>query len=295
MKNDGNDASAWRIELAKELTPIYASHEGVKMIVLGGSPVRGLADQYSDLDVVIYWDSIEESWLDSPPLAPMGGERRLLAPYAGGAIVIEHYYFDQLKVDMAHLTLEKWEEWADDVQIRFDTAPFKQKTIAGFLGALLLHGGELYREWHDRLSAYPPELGRRMVEENLRFFVHGCLLHQGWDRRELLFFHDGLCEAVKNILAVLAGLNGVYFSRAEPRWIEWELRRMPLRPDNLCERFDSLFQSEPPAALDLLESLIDDTYSLVEEHMKGIDVAGRRERRKLLAVNGCPEKPELIR
>lgn len=294
MDHAKNEASAWRIELARKLAPRYASHPSIRMIVLGGSPVRGLSDEWSDLDVVLYWDALDRGWIETAPLAPAGGERRLLAPYANGAILIEHYFFDSVKVDMCHVTLEKWEEWADDVQLRFDTTPFKQKTIAGFLGALPLHGEALCREWRDRLSAYPPELGRRMVEAHLRFFVRGCLLHQGWDRRELLFFHDGLSEMAKNLLAVVAGLNRVYFSRDEPRWLAWELERMPVKPDRFLERIEALFRSEPREAVERLENLIADTYALVEERMGAVDVEGRRRRREVLAVEGCRSKPKTL-
>ncbi|MCP4421852.1 MAG: hypothetical protein GY805_35005 [Chloroflexi bacterium] len=52
-----NEASRWRIELAQELAIHYKQHEQIKMIVLGGSPSRGLSNKYSDLDVIVYWDT----------------------------------------------------------------------------------------------------------------------------------------------------------------------------------------------------------------------------------------------
>ena len=52
MEPSLNEASRWRIEFAEALATHYSQHQQIKMIVLGGSPARGLSDRYSDLDVI---------------------------------------------------------------------------------------------------------------------------------------------------------------------------------------------------------------------------------------------------
>ncbi|AZV57400.1 nucleotidyltransferase domain-containing protein [Clostridium sp. AWRP] len=48
----------WRIELAKQICEKVKIIEGVKAIVIGGSVARGYADEYSDLEIPIFWDKL---------------------------------------------------------------------------------------------------------------------------------------------------------------------------------------------------------------------------------------------
>lgn len=46
----------WRIELTEQICEKVKVIEGVKAIVIGGSVGRGYADEYSDLEIRIFWD-----------------------------------------------------------------------------------------------------------------------------------------------------------------------------------------------------------------------------------------------
>ncbi|MCP5094503.1 MAG: nucleotidyltransferase domain-containing protein [Chloroflexi bacterium] len=288
-----NEASQWRIEFAEALAPHYQHHKQVKMIVLGGSPARGLSDRYSDLDVIVYWDTIDFDWLqEDPPLAKVGGQRKLLNTHKT-TTAIEHYYFDTIKVDFAHITLNLWETWANDLQKRYETTGHKQKSIAGFLDAKLLYGEALYDQWHNRLTHYPEQLAQNVVKEQMRFFVEGCLLHQGLGRGEILFFYDGVSLMLKRVLAILGGLNKVYFSTDEPRWIPYELEKMNIRPPHVWQRIQEILEGDKRNGLMRLYDLIYEVLALVETHMPDIDVATTRQRMSALSVHGCDSKPKL--
>ena len=286
-----NEASRWRIELAEALAPYYTQHQQIQMIVLGGSPSRGLADKYSDLDVIVYWEAIDFDWLMIPPLALAGGQRKFLNTHE--ATAIEHYYFNTLKVDFAHITLSLWETWADDLQKRFETTGYKQKSVAGFLEAKVLYGDELYKEWYGRLSYYPVQLAQQVVREQMRFFVEGCLLHQGLERGEILFYYDSICLMLKRVLTIIGGLNRVYFSVDEPRWIPHALAKMPICPPYTWQRMQGILNGDRKQALISLYELIYDVLALVEKQMPDIDVAPIRQRMKMLAVHACQNKPML--
>src|SRR5688500_18970774 len=63
-----NHASQWRIELARDIAGWYTDQPNVRMIALGGSAARGLADAYSDMDMAVYWEELDRAWLAEPPL-----------------------------------------------------------------------------------------------------------------------------------------------------------------------------------------------------------------------------------
>ena len=293
MNQESDFASRWRVELAVELARYYEEPEGIKMIVLGGSPVRGLSDGYSDLDIVVYWDVFDISWLEKVPLREVaGGERKFFLKRGEAGTYLEQYYFGELKVDFGHVTMDLWEQWVDDVLQRYETTAAKQKTLGGFLAAKPLYGERLYGQWKERIAAYPDELGRRMVKRNLGFYTRGCLAKQGWERGDLLFFYDGLCLTLKKLLGILAGLNKVYFSTDEPRWIAYELAGMPISPPNAWERMKSVLESDGPEAVEILDELIVEVLALVAEHMPEIDLT-RLRRMFEQEVKACHVKPPL--
>ena len=285
-------ASNWRIEFARELTPLYSVHENVRMIVLGGSPSTGLSDQYSDLDIIVYWDVMDTEWIERIPLRGIDCERRDLMKMSDTDICLESYFFGSLKVDFGHATIAVWEEMTGEVIEKLNTDGGLQKSIQGFLDSVVLYGDELAAEWKEKLSEYPEGLARKMVTENIRFYVKGCLLNQGWKRDDFLFYYDGLCGMFKKLLGVLAGVNRIYFCRDEPRWLESELQRMPIRPVDTWKRMKQALTSDGETADRILEQLIDEVVSIVTEHMPDIDLS-KLSRRTDLRVDGCDSKPEI--
>jgi hypothetical protein len=283
--------SRWRIEFAAELVRQYAPPDAVKMIVLGGSPSRGRSDQYSDLDIVVYWDAIDLQWLEGNPLRGLQCDNRVMRAMGDGTC-LESYYFGPLKADFGHLTLDLWEREVGDVIERHEIAPDKQGSLAGFLPSIPLLGAPLAELWKRRIAQYPDQLAERMVRGHLRFFVRGCLLGQGLERGDLVFFHDGLCRMLKNLLAILAGLNRKYFNEEDPRWLADELAQMPIRPKDAWERMKTVLTADGPTAVAELEALITEVVDLVAVHMPQVDLRGAR-RWTELALLPCYERPAL--
>jgi hypothetical protein len=286
-----NDASLWRIELARELGRFYVPRDGIRMIVLGGSPSKGLSDAYSDLDIIVYWDEIDVPWLETVPLKDLDCRRELFKEMGEG-VYLESYYFGTMKVDFGHATMDSWKQWTDEVLVSHTPDPGLLGMIGGFIASIPLHGEELFNEWKERLSAYPDELARAVVRKNAFFYHRGVLEHQGLSRGDLIFFYDGACKMLKHLLSVLAGLNRVYMGTDEPRWIEYHLDRMRIRPENCWSRMKAVLLAERGKSLFELEALIDDVFDLVEAHMPEVDVSRSRHRFNL-TVRPTEGRPKL--
>ena len=106
-----NGASKWRIGLAEYLSRPYLDHESVKMLCLGGSAAKGISDEYSDLDIIVYWEDMDSAFIEGSPLEKDFGLRRtaLLSQHPG--TYLESYHIDGLKADFGHSTLKQWDEW----------------------------------------------------------------------------------------------------------------------------------------------------------------------------------------
>ena len=78
--------------------------------MLGGSVAQGLADRWSDIDTVVYWDAIDRDWLETPRAAEGGSRFTWLEHYPGNAC-LEQYRFATVKADVAHVRLG----WLDEL------------------------------------------------------------------------------------------------------------------------------------------------------------------------------------
>lgn len=294
MPHRPTDASLWRVELARELAGHYSSRNGVRMIVLGGSSSRGTADAFSDLDIIVYWDEIDVDWLEAVPLGELNGERKWVSRMGDVDVYIESYYFGTLKVDFGHITMDLWRQEVEGVLEKFDTDPGAQQSLAGFLGSVALHGEELVEEWKERVSDYPDGLADRMLRENRRFYVPGYLVNQALNRGDIISYYDGLTRMLKNLLGLLAGLNRVYMSVDEPRWGEYYLEQMDIKPVDTWARMKAVLTAEGPEAVAVLDGLIADVIELIAQHRPDIDLTRTRLGRTL-AVEACESRPEIRR
>ena len=257
--------SEWRVALARELAQVYAGRPGLHMMVLGGSAARGRADEYSDLDIVVYWDKLDEEFIRSLPLKTRGAARALVFPHGPG-VLIEEYYFGGLKVDLGHLEMQSWEQLLQTVLVEHKPDMDAIGSIEGMSHALPLLNELEVRRQQERLLEYPDGLALNVIRAHRRFFVGGCLEYQGWARAEELFYWDAVTATLKNLLGMLAGLNHVYYSPGEPRWYKEFLDKLDILPAGMTGRMDHILHHPGPSALVELRQLLLDTLELVRQN-----------------------------
>ena len=285
-----NEGSQWRLELAQEITTWYQDQPGIKMIVLGGSAADGVSDAYSDIDIVIYWDTINTTWLETPPLPQTSAERFLFAVTVPKKVHLEQYWIGNVKADIAHVSLRWWNEITTDVMKRLDTDPDKQGTLGGFLGSIVLYGETVYAKWQKRIAAYPDALAQKVINENL-FFMPGWILeHHGVGRGDYVDFYYTLLTTIKRIVGVLAGVNRVYVAVDKPKRINQILGRMKYLPIDAAARITRLLTMDPHEAPAALDALIEDVLAVVATHMPETDLSGPR-RAFEFAYKPAEEKP----
>jgi hypothetical protein len=285
-----NQASQWRIAFAREIAAHYAGQSGVRMIALGGSAARGLADAYSDLDMAVYWDELDRAWLAEPPLAAAGGERFTYRLLFDDQVAVEQYQIGEAKLDVAHFALAWWDTAVADVLERADITPDKQEVLDGFLSAVPFYGQPLYEQWRARIAAYPDELARRMIQRHLAFPPGWVLEQHGLARGDLLSFYAMVCEMMQNLLGVLAGLNRMYLSMEKPKRSADLLGRMPIAPRDAAARMHALLTIDRRHAVAALTDLIAEVLDLVEQHMPEVDTSRTRMIQRM-PPRPCYEKP----
>lgn len=287
-----NEASRWRVELARELSMHYSCHPEVVMVCLGGSSSKGIADACSDLDIIVYWNSLDEDWIKAEPLkAAIGLSRTDVVSMAPGTCV-ESYHLDGLKVDFGHATMKLWEEWSTPLS----ADPEQIGMVGGFLASIPFYGEELFNQWHARLNDYPDDIAEEVIRKNMGFFVKGYLLHQCLERGDFLAYQDGMCMMLKRLISTTAALNKRFYSASEPRWIEYELGRMSLCPEKLNpSNIRWMLENPGVESQAMLYELHDDILGMVALQFPEMreKVELKRKRIAELAVAPCTARPEM--
>jgi hypothetical protein len=260
------------LHLANQTAQVYTSHPEAKAMLLAGSVAKNTTDQYSDLDLMLYYNTLpNESELQTlrvthgsqSPLWVLGSRET--------GTLIEAYNLAGVQHQIVHTTIAAWEETISSVLDKLDMNPTTQKALGGMLEGTALYGNPIIAAWQAKIAAYPTALQEAMIRHHLQFFPLWGMQHYFSARDSRLWVVQILLEAAHNILGVLAGLNRVYFSSFQLKRIRAIEAQFTLAPTRLAARLEQLFVVDFPEACHLLETLVDEVVGLVETHMKQID------------------------
>lgn len=273
--------SEYLIQLAEQMTAPYAALPTLKAAMITGSAAKGLADCYSDIDMTMYYaDELPDEATLTKIRTGLGGSDRhwLIGDRAEGGFA-EAYGLHGIEVQIGHTLIDKWEETIAFVHRAEDVDTTAQKALEGTLACKALVGAALIDRWKAQIAAYPPELGRAMVAQNLNFFAVWGLEPHFRTRDATIWYHQILVETAHKLLGILAGLNQLYFTTFQFKRQHRFIAQMTIKPSRFAERLDRLFTAELAPALTELEALVSETIALVETHMPDVDTHAAKARR----------------
>ena len=262
--------------LARRVADVYLQHTQPRTIFLTGSAAEGTSDAYSDLDVIMHYDTLPSDEVIAAARAALGSTENELSGERSKEGVGERGWVNGVEVEVGHFPVASWEAAMDGVLVRHQPGPVTHKALIGLLEGIQLHGETLVREWQQRASAYPDPLSVAVVKHYLRFMPLWYLHERVARRDETIFAHQMLVEGALNLLGVLAGLNRLYFYPGQFKRMRRFVAQMRLTPDHLPDRLDALFATPRPDAYFLFEDLVRDTLDLVEAHLPEVDTAHAR-------------------
>ncbi|WLR46643.1 DUF4037 domain-containing protein [Halobacillus litoralis] len=259
-----------------DMAALYEKNPKVKAILLAGSVSKNLQDEHSDIELHILWS-----------IPPTDHERKSPIEQINGTILSYHAYEDEewseayltrdgVKFEISSFLVETVERFVSDVVDQHDTDYDKQCIIASIHDGVSLCGEEKISEWKNRVAAYPSELTERMISENL-------WLGNRWNNREALLkrqdwlmLYDVLCGVQMKLFGVLFGLNRMYVHHPVFKWMENNIERMEIKPENLHARMNKTWIGDPASGVKELEGLIEEVMELVEEYHPGLDISEQK-------------------
>lgn len=288
-------STAWRIDLARQVIAHYVPTGLVPMAGIGGSVARGEDDPYSDLDIILYWTAVDGDWIEATPMLGDGVNRftfvRYPAPLEG--IVLEQYFLGEQKIDVAHLPVAWLEERLRAVLEEGEVSAENLELMGGLLEAVALHGQEQYEQYRARVKAYPKSLREHLVKEHLKFYPAWVWSIHGLERGDLLGFYSYVVEMLKNLVAILAALNGVYQVSEKPKHTDRLLRSIAIAPRDVADRVQAILTGPREEAPAIYAALVAETLDHIDTHLPAVST----ERARLIQqipMSPCTERPTVL-
>jgi len=135
----------------------------------------------------------------------------------------------------------------------------------------VLHGQTVIDAWRSRCAIYPNALAQAMVDAGLGLRPRE-RLEMLAARDDVFLLHRDLVDNVQGVLDALFGLNRVYAPHPFHKWLDGEATLLHRAPVDLVGRIRRLLVALPAPAIDELNSLVEETFDLVEQELPAYDV-----------------------
>jgi hypothetical protein len=265
------------MDRARQIAAIYARHPSVWTIGVAGSTARGEADPHSDLDLIVLWETLDPGWFEPAPLAALGARRftHLETDPEGGRL--EQYHWDELKVDVAHGSLEREGRRIRSVLEGCSLDPAAHKALAALADAQPLYRGEKLEALQAGLAAWPAELVRGVIDQYLFIFPSFAMRELTLERGDMLGFYDYALRGARSVVGLLFALNRRFLAaEAELKGALAGLERLLDRPADARARLERLLVHPAPESIEDFYALVDEVLTRIEKAAPGIDTVRAR-------------------
>jgi len=295
-----NEATRWRTSLGREIASAYRRDPNVAVVALGGSVARGWADRHSDIELFVFWNEppsdvdraeavaraggrIDIWWSDPPAPADY---RRIFDATTGRIGQMwpyedeewsEHFYVRGVDIGVSGFLCATAGQYLRDVVEGCDTTERKHILLSAISSGAPLSGARQFEAWRARAAAYPPELARAVVAEQL------ALEDDDWwecekmvERDERYLLYPLLSQTVNFVGRLLLALNRCYLPDPRLKWLDRLVAPLEIAPPDLPARLQALYRLEPADAVAALQQLIEETLDLVDSHLGGVETSFAR-------------------
>jgi len=256
-----------RIEFAKYLANQLATFDGVKAIIIAGSVSRGYADEYSDVEIPVFWGTLPDDSTRHAIVAAINGE--FLHGYDGPARE-DQLLIGGVQVDLWHISVAHEEEILDAVlhKHQFDLGTLN--ALDTIRSCIPIFGDEIVQIWKLRAQEYPIELAKRVIDKHLSSFSMGELFISA-QRKNPTAFYAQLTHLQQEVFLILLALNQMYFPTF--KWLYPTLESMQFKPENISYRFRQAFEVSHEEALTDTKLILEEILHRVERSFPQIETA----------------------
>ncbi|MEI4769872.1 DUF4037 domain-containing protein [Psychrobacillus sp. FJAT-51614] len=258
--------------LASSISKVYIQNPKVDAVLLGGSVSRNWNDEYSDIELFVFWKE-----------GPTEEDRKASINSVNGRIIDFHPYEEEewsetyvtngVKLEISNFLNSTIQKIINDVIVEFDTDLDKQCLVATVYDGIPLYGEEILSKLKKKVEVYPKELSVGMIRDNI-------YLGNRWNNREALLKREDWLMLYKvmvsvqtNLMGILFGLNRLYVHHPAFKWQKHSLETMNIVPRNTFNRFTSILLNHPKESVRELEEIIQEVFELIRTEYPSIDLS----------------------
>jgi hypothetical protein len=259
-------------DLAGQVIRHYQDLPGLRVGLISGSVARGIADKSSDLDLYPYWDHANrDSLCLVNRLQPLGTDRLVSLVTPTG--VFEKHRLGQRMIDVESVdvaTINNVVNWLGGDQAMTSLI---EKTVSGLIDGVAIVGQDELEEWKQRIR-YTDALARAQVVAHVGGLLPPVILYSlTLARGDAVSFFARTSDVLLHSVALVAAANRSFIAISEPKWLHWQLGRMPHVPPKMTERMNAGLLHPSLEAMGDLDLLLHEVLDLVETHVPEADTS----------------------
>lgn len=277
------------INVAKKISRYFSQIENVEAIVIGGSLARGFYDDYSDIEMYVYYrgrmpdENKIRDILNELNSSLTRSQKIFWFHKAWG----HHTFFkvDEIKIELGYRNIEEINNRIDLFLNKFtlpqhgihDT-PFGhyESGVANcILESIILHEkGDWIRKIRRKLKKYPYDLRNSTIKYYFRDanVITKVKINQAVKRNDTLNFNACLARVIRSLNICIFALNKKYYPG--DKWNSNYIHKFSLIPNNYMENIEAILNRGQVSSRDkkyiltLLNKIISDTKGLINKSFK---------------------------
>lgn len=244
---------------------------GAVAALVAGSVAEGLSDEWSDIDLILFYDSLPAAAQLAEARDGLGGINPVpLGGSVDAGAYLEQFWLDGVACQLVHQTQAAWQAQAATVTEALDVDTPVQKAFIGLHEGIVLHGHDVVADLRSA-AVYPDALAVAMVERHQGVFPLWRVSGSIAARDCALWVHAEAVTGVQHLLAILAGVNRVWFSSFQLKRVHRLETMFEHSPDRLADRIDELLVMAPTDMAAALRQLVVEVVDIVERVMPAAD------------------------
>jgi hypothetical protein len=256
------NATHARKTAAEWLASFYPSTENLEAIAISGSTARGGADDWSDIELALFWKQAPSDGMRLDPIHKAGGNiSRKIFSDSDYFYAVENFKIGDLCFDVVHNLSPRFFSLVDQVVNQHDTNPKKQEVVAMASCFIGLRGEALVKMFQEQSKPYSDAFQKKALEK-LEFPTPNQLnIHS--ERRDTIAFHKCLTNGVEQMLQALCAINRRYYPGSKRA--HWLVDSLELKPNDLLSKMEQVFFGDYAQSKKIFESLVGETMELLPE------------------------------
>ncbi len=261
--------------MTQQLADQYVATGNVSAVMLAGSLGRGRGDEFSDVELDVYWTTPPSDDQRRTPALALGGEVTTLWPYdADDAEWSEDVRVRGVDVTVSGFTTAEIGRWTTSLAAPDDLYLLRQMRMSAIHGGKPLHGKELVAQWRTA-AAYPDNLAVATADSFLapsrlsRWRIWPALVQ----REDLAMLQRACSEVTEVLLGTLCAVNRIYIEHPSFKWSRHLASRFALAPNDFSERFFYALTLGPVHSAPELHTLLTQTVQLVASDLPEVDTS----------------------